>query len=191
MIISSRIILRDQRLSDVRNNYAWQTDPGLSRLDAVSPLVTSFSDYLSAYTTELRYPSSARHSFAIETRDGKHIGNCTYYGINETKEEAELGIVIGDRNYWGKGYGTEAVTALLNYIFSETNIKRICLKTLDWNWRAQKCFKKCGFTPYGHLPRNKFNFVLMKIDREQWQKHRQNWGEFHSASGGQNDDSHP
>ena len=80
-----------------------------------------------------------RHRFAVETLDGKHIGNCAYYGVNETKGEAELGIMIGDRDCWDKGYGADAVGTLLDYIFRRTNLKRIHLKTLDSNIRAQKC----------------------------------------------------
>jgi RimJ/RimL family protein N-acetyltransferase len=93
-----------------------------------------------------------------------------YYNVNETKGEAEIGIVIGNRDYWDKGCGTDTVAALVNRIFRETNLKRLYLKTLDWNLRAQKCFKKCGFTPYGHLNRDGHNFVLMGLHRKQWEK---------------------
>ena len=155
-------------MADVQNDYAWQADPELARLDAAPPLTIPFSRYLSDYVSELHYPSLTRHRFAIETLDGKHIGNCTYYGINEVKGEAELGIIIGDRNCWDKGYGADAINILLDYIFRRTNLRRIYLKTLDSNIRAQKCFQKCGFTPCGHLGKDGFSFVLMEIHRKQW-----------------------
>jgi RimJ/RimL family protein N-acetyltransferase len=78
--------------------------------------------------------------------------------------------MIGNRDYWNKGYGTDTVTTLVDYIFRQMNLKRIYLKTLDWNIRAQKSFQKCGFTPYGHLARDGYNFVLMEIYRSQWRK---------------------
>ena len=168
MIIGSKIKLRDKRLSDARNDYQWQTNPELVRLDAVPLLTTSFPQYLLDYTSALRYPTSTRHVFAIETLDGKHIGNCVYYNVNETKSEAELGIMLGDGDHWDRGYGTDAVTTLVNHIFQQTNLKRIYLKTLDWNQRAQKCFQKCGFTPCGRLVRDGYNFVLMELHRKQW-----------------------
>ena len=149
MIIGSRIILRDKKLADAPDDYAWQTDPELAHLDAAPLLTTTFTQYLSDYASQLRYLPSTRHQFAIDTLDGKHIGNCVYYGINETKSEAELGIMIGDRNCWNKGYGADAVTTLVSYIFCQTKINRIYLKTLESNHRAQKCFQKCGFTPCG------------------------------------------
>ena len=170
MIIGGKVILRAKRLADARDDYAWQTDPELTQLDAAPLLAMTFSQYLSNYVGELRYPSSTRRRFAIETLDGKHIGNCGYYDISETKGEAELGIMIGNRDCWDKGYGVDAVNTLLNYIFRRTNLKRIYLKTLDSNTRAQRCFQKCGFISYGHLARDESSFVLMEIHRKQWEE---------------------
>ena len=166
MIIGNKIKLRSGRLADAQNDYTWQTDPELARLDATPPLTTTLSQYLLGYISELRYPSLNRNRFAIETMDGEHIGNCVYYNMSEPKGDTELGILIGNRDYWDKGYGADTVTTLVNYIFSQTNLKRIYLKTLDWNQRAQKCFQKCGFTPYGYLARDGFSFVLMEIHRK-------------------------
>ena len=169
MIIGSKVILRDKRLADAQNDYAWQTDPELARLDAVSLLTIPFSLYLSEYACEMRYSSPTRHRFAIETLDGKHIGNCTYYDINKIEDEAQLGIMIGNRDYWDKSYGADAVNTLLGHIFSNTNLRRIYLRTLGSNHRARECFKKCGFTPYGHLVKDGFSFVLMEIHRKHWE----------------------
>ena len=169
-IIGNKVILRDKRLADARNDYTWQTDPELARLDAAPMLNTTFSQYLSDYASDLRFTLPTRHRFAIETLAGKHIGNCGYYDIDEAKGEAELGIMIGARDCWDKGYGADAVTTLVNDIFRKTNLKRIYLKTLDSNSRAQKCFQKCRFTPHGHLVRDGFSFVLMEIHRKQWEE---------------------
>ncbi len=170
MTTGSKIKLREKKLADALNDYIWRIDPELARLDAVPLLTTTFSRYLSDYAHELCFHSLTRHRFAIEILDGKHIGNCVYYNVDETKGEAELGIMIGNRDYWDKGYGADTVTTLVKYIFSQTNLKRIYLKTLDSNSRAQRCFKKCGFIAYGHLALNGFSFTLMEINRKQWQK---------------------
>jgi len=174
MILGSKIKLREKKLADALNDYTWQTDPELAQLDAAPLLTTSLSEYLSAYAGELRYPSSTRHRFAIETLKGRHIGNCGFYNIDDTKGEAELGIMIGNRDYWNKGYGTDAVTTLVSYIYQQTNLKQIYLKTLDSNSRAQKCFKKCGFTPYGRLVKDGYSFVLMELHYKRWEERRQN-----------------
>ncbi len=170
MLIGNKVILRDKRLSDARDDYTWKADPELARLDATPRLYVSFSQYLLDYASELYYSFLIRRQFAIDTLDGKHIGNCVYYGIDEAKGEAELGIMIGNRDYWNEGYGCDAVATLLNYIFRETNLKRLYLKSLDSNLRAQKCFQKCGFTPCGHLNKDGYSFMLMDIYRTQWQE---------------------
>ena len=169
MTIDSKVRLREKKIGDALNDYTWRTDPELTQLDAAPLLETTFPEYLKNYAFELRYPLLTRHAFAIETLEGKHIGNSVYYGIDEIKGEAELGIMIGDRNYWDKGCGASAVSALIDYIFRHTKLKRIYLKTLESNKRAQRCFEKCNFTPCGHLKRDGANFVLMELHRAEWE----------------------
>lgn len=168
MIISSKVILREKNPADAWDDYAWETDPELARLDAAPPLSISYPWFLSEYTNELYRSSTTSHRFAVDTLDGKHIGNCSYYNLDETRGEVELGIMIGNRDYWNKGYGTDAVTTLVNYIFHQTDLNRIYLKTLDWNTRAQKSFQKCGFSSYGQMAKDGYNFVLMEIYRSRW-----------------------
>jgi len=168
MLIGRKIRLRPKSLTDAHDDYAWQTDPELAHLDAVLPLNMTFPQYLAEYARKLRYPALTKHPFAIETLEGKHIGNCVYFDTND-KDDAELGIMIGNREYWNKGYGTDAVGTLVGYIFRKTKFHRIRLKTLETNSRAQKCFKKCGFIPFGHLFRNGYNFILMELTRKKWQ----------------------
>ena len=170
MTSGAKTRLREKRLSDARSDYSWQTNPELAALDAVPPLSFSYAEYLARYAAELRYPTTRRQRFAIETSDGEHIGNCTYYAINHKRGEAELGIMIGNRDYWDKGYGADAITALLEYVFGQTKLNRLYLKTLVNNKRAQKCFAKCGFTPCGHLKKDGYSFILMELNREEWQK---------------------
>ncbi len=170
MIAGSKVILREKSSVDAWDDYAWETDPELSQLDAASPITITFSRYLADYDDELSHSPPTSHQFAIDTLDGKHIGNCSYYNISETRGEAELGIMIGNRNYWNKGYGSDVVTTMVNYIFCQTNLNRIYLKTLASNSRAQKCFQKCGFTPYRHWDKDRFSFTLMEIHRKPWQE---------------------
>jgi RimJ/RimL family protein N-acetyltransferase len=170
MTTGSKVKLREKKLADVADDYAWFTDAELAELDAAPIPTTTFPEYLAEYTSDLRYPPTIRHQFAIETKEGKHIGNCTYYGIDSDKGEAELGIMIGDRDYWDKGYGADAVSALLEYVFEKTKLNRLYLKTLVNNKRAQNCFAKCGFTPYGHLKKDGYSFILMELNRQEWEK---------------------
>ena len=166
----SSIVLRRKRLADAWDDYAWETDPELAYLDAAPVLTTAFSRYLADYDWELRNPRTSSRQLAVDTLDGRHMGNCSYYNISKFTSETELGIMIGDRNYWNKGCGTDIVTTLIRHIFNQTELKRIHLKTLESNIRAQKCFQKSGFKQYKLSIRSKFNFVLMEIHRSQWQE---------------------
>ena len=170
MLKGKKIVLREKRWEDATNDYAWRSDDELARLDAAPPLKIPYTEYLFEHATELSSPSERRRRFAIESLDGKHIGNCMYYDIDKKKGQAELGIMIGDRNYWEQGYGTDAVTVLLDHIFSTTSLNRIYLKTLEWNARAQACFQKCGFVPYGHAKKRNNNFVTMALTRNDWER---------------------
>jgi RimJ/RimL family protein N-acetyltransferase len=169
MITNSRIRLCDKQVGDATNDYAWKTDPELAELDATTPLNMTFNEYLFMYLGELQMPTTTRHEFSIETLNGEHIGNCAYFNINRFKAETEVGILLGNRQYWGKGYGTEAMTSLVDYIFSRYNFRRVHLKTLDYNIRAQHCFLKCGFNPCGQKKLNNYLFILMELPRERWQ----------------------
>jgi RimJ/RimL family protein N-acetyltransferase len=168
MITGKKTILREKSIDDVSSDYAWETDPELARLDATSPVKTPFGRYRVDYAEELRNPYYASRRFAIDTPDGKHIGNCAYYNISEENGETEMGIMIGDRSYWSKGYGTDVVTTLLAYIFDNTGLNRVYLKTLASNYRAQHCFLKSGFKPYVRLVKNGHDFLFMEIYRKEW-----------------------
>jgi RimJ/RimL family protein N-acetyltransferase len=88
-----------------------------------------------------------------------------YYNLREDEGEAELGITIGDRGHWGQGYGSDAIQALVRFLFSSKRLRRVFLHTLDWNTRAQRCFGKAGFVPRGAVSRDGQNFVLMEVRR--------------------------
>ncbi len=168
MLGTSKVVLRNKRMSDARDDYIWQKDPELSRLDATVPLDCSFEEFLADFAGEVQYPSPSRRPFAIETADGKYIGNCVYYNVDDKKSQAELGIMIADRDYWSQGYGTEAMTALIDHVFRRTRLDRLYLKTLTTNLRAQQCFSRCGLAACGFLERDDYSFLLMEIHRSQW-----------------------
>lgn len=170
-VIGSKVILRGKRMSDASEDYAWRSDEELCRLDAAMVLNIPFEHFARSFDDEVSYHSPRRRRFAIDTLDGKHIGNCMYYNIDKVRKEAELGVMIGNRDYWNQGYGADAVTTLLNHIFSDTNIARVYLHTLEWNVRAQQCFGKCGFVPYRKRRRYNGTFIVMEVYRGDWLSH--------------------
>ncbi|MSQ14337.1 MAG: N-acetyltransferase [Dehalococcoidia bacterium] len=183
-IKGEKVILREKRLEDAESDYKWRSDPELATFDGVPPLRMSLNSYLSVFREELRYPSRRHRTFAIEDYDGRHIGNCMYYDIDEGAGQAELGILIGEREYWSKGYGTDAVNALLHHIFGSTKLERVYLHTLEWNIRAQKSFEKSGFVRIGEVKRSDNIFIAMEIYRS-WMETNAKTGAGHFGDTGE------
>ena len=167
LIRGELIQLRRKRLSDAPADFGWRSDPELASFDAAGPLRSTYDDYLALYKEELQYPGPYRHMLAIETRDGRHIGNVMYYNIDERRGEAELGITIGEREYWSRGFGRDAVATFVRFIFESTRLRRVYLNTLAWNERARRAFEAAGFTACGKRRRDGNVFVTMEIVREE------------------------
>jgi RimJ/RimL family protein N-acetyltransferase len=100
------------------------------------------------FDREAEDPPRHKTDFAIEA-DGKLIGNCGLFGMNETARHAELGITIGDKEYWGRGYGRDAIQLLLDYAFRLLNLRRVWLEVHAENERAIRAYRACGFVEEG------------------------------------------
>ncbi len=161
-----RTVLRRKRMSDAVNEYRWRSDPELAEFDASRPVQAPFEEYAQNWSFDLRFTDMALRSFAIEDENGRHIGNIMYYNLDNGNAEAEVGISIGERECWSKGYGADAVKALVKALFDSWDLKRVYLHTLDWNHRAQRSFRKAGFVDCGVSWRNGRTFFVMEVRRE-------------------------
>ena len=81
----------------------------------------------------------------IDIKTDKLIGNCSLFTIEHEHRKAEFGIFIGDKSYWGKGFGTEATELILDYGFNILNLHNILLKVYNFNKKAIHCYEKAGF----------------------------------------------
>ena len=79
------------------------------------------------------------------------IGHCALFHFDEVAHTCELGITIGDKAYWGKGYGTDAIRLLVDYAFRLRNLRKVWLTVLGNNARAIAAYQKCGFEKEGRL----------------------------------------
>ena len=164
--------IRAKRLEDARLDWMWRTDAELAELDAATVSPLTFEQFRNQYEWQLRRTSIYRCTFAVEAvADGCHIGNVMYYNVDRIRRQAELGVIIGDREYWGAGYGREAVALLVDYIFTHSSLTRVYLHTLDWNVRAQRAFRAVGFRDCGRVRRGRHRFHQMQVLREwRWQQ---------------------
>lgn len=103
----------------------------------------------------------------------EYIGTVELYDMN--KEHATLGIIIGEKDYWSKGYGPEAIYALLCHAFDTIGLKRVRLNTYGDNLRAQRSFKRIGFVETKRIKNFKGREdVYMEIKRDAWQEFLRN-----------------
>jgi len=162
--------IREKEIEDIADEYSWRTDEELSRLDATRPLTMSYDDFFRYSKEEMKFPNYKSKKLALDTKDNIHIGNVMYYDYSISNKQTELGIMIGNKDYWGKGYGTEAVKLMLEYLFSGLNLKRVYLHTLSWNYRAQASFIRAGFNVVRSVRRGGHDFILMEVIESDWSK---------------------
>lgn len=87
--------------------------------------------------------------WSIETNEGVVIGTVSLLEINNHHSSAEIGIVVGDKNYWGKGVATEIIKELVKYAFNELNLSCLSAEVEVSNLGMQKVFQKSGFIQDG------------------------------------------
>ena len=171
-IRAGKVILRPKRLEDAEDDYSWRLDEELAELDASSPIRQSFDEFLRFYKDDLTRQSPSSMKFAIADLTGIHIGNVMCYDINLNFGEAELGIMIGKREYWNKSFGYHTLAGIIDYMFMAKAIRLLYLHTLDWNFRAQRSFQKCGFRQKRTIHRSGRDLIRMELERNYWLEHR-------------------
>jgi RimJ/RimL family protein N-acetyltransferase len=148
MIYGTITRLRRIERDDIPTFVRWFADPEvrefllLNRPISIAEEEQWFVQQLQSQNAEL---------FAIETNDGIHIGNIGLHDINWLHRSAEMGIVIGHKQYWGKGYGSDAIRTLLRFAFDEMNLHRVQLTVYEDNARAIRAYEKCGLRHEGRL----------------------------------------
>ena len=164
--------LRAPERGDLPSFVKWFNDPEVTQFLLRSPPMSMEEEerwFSSLLTSEGKV-------FSIETLEGKLIGNLGIIHIDHTNRKADIGIVIGEKDHWSKGYGTDALIVILGYMFDELNMERIWLYADGDNERAQKCYRKCGFRKEGVFRHNRFkdgrftDDVVMSILRSEWRK---------------------
>jgi RimJ/RimL family protein N-acetyltransferase len=115
--------------------------------------------------------------FTIRTlADDRLIGELDLFLLTPNRSEAFVGIGIGERDFWGKGYGTDALQVALRYAFTELNLHRVTLSVFEYNERAIRSYQKCGFQVEGRerqfLLRDgqRYDMLYMGILREEWER---------------------
>lgn len=145
-IIGEKVILRPLCDHDLDNRVQWMNDSETARL---------FTGLIPTRRYELADACRWRENteldpktvvWAIDDKDGGHIGDVDMHGIDVRMYSAKLTILIGCKKHWNSGYGTDTIRTLLKYAFTEHKLRSVYLKVFIFNKRAIRCYEKCGFT---------------------------------------------
>jgi RimJ/RimL family protein N-acetyltransferase len=146
VIVGEKTRLRGIEREDIPTFVRWFNDPEVRRyLEMYLPMSKAEEEQW----FEAHLESDSNRFFGIETGEGVLIGNVGLHSIDWKNRSAVLGIVIAEKENWGKGYGSDAITTLLRFVFGEMNLHRIHLSVFDFNERAIACYEKCGFRHEG------------------------------------------
>lgn len=148
MIISEKIILREIEEKDLDLIIKWRNDPKILRW---------FFSYLPLNKVKQRkwyekyLNDDTQQTFIIELKEEIPIGTVGLTGIDYKNQRAELTIVIGEKEYGGKGLGKEALDVLVKFAFNEMNLRKIKALVFSDNERAINLYEKYGFIKEGVL----------------------------------------
>lgn len=113
--------------------------------------------------------------FTIRTvAEDQLIGNVDLNGVDWVARNCWVGIGIGERAYWGKGYGTEAMCLALRFAFGALNLNRVTLDVFEYNQRAYRSYLKAGFKEEGRMRQwmqrggERYDLIFMGIMRDEW-----------------------
>ena len=173
-LVGAKCYLSPVSLEDAAKWTQWDND-----LEVTIPLGDeAYTPYPAEKTRQIieDVVRSQGHIFSIvDLETDELIGRCMLFDIDQVNRRAMLGIVIGEKDYWDKGYGQDATRLLLDYGFNLLNLNSIMLGTFSFNARAINCYKRVGFKEIGRrrqariIGDEKYDAVLMDILAEEFE----------------------
>jgi diamine N-acetyltransferase len=171
-----KVRLRAVEREDLPRYVEWFADQTVSEnLSRQMPM--SLAQEERWFEENLKLPVEEQALAVDAKRSGEkweHIGGAGFNFIDKRNRLAECGVFIGNRKYWGKGYGTDGLLALLRYGFDTLNLNRIQLCVISFNERAIHVYEKIGFVREGtqreaHFYRGRYwDMHLYSILRREW-----------------------
>ena len=165
--------LRPPEEGDLPTFVRWFNDPDVRYWLSMSDVPELTLEAEREWYEEMRGDPS-RVVWCIQTEEGQHIGNLGLHAIDEAQGRATLGISIGEKGQWSRGYGSDAIRQVLRYAFAELGLRRVDLQVDEDNLRGIRCYEKCGFVREGLLRAHRLrrgqpvNAMVMAVLREDW-----------------------
>ena len=151
MIESKRLLLRPVELTDVNERYrAWMNDPAVMKYTE-SRFQTHALEQIRQYVASVQADPSSRVFAIIEHESGKHIGNIKIGHIHPVHRHADVGIIIGDKASWGKGYATESLQLVAGFAGRNLKLHKLTAGIYANNLGSLQAFLKAGFVLEGRF----------------------------------------
>ena len=175
MIVGKPIRLRAIEREDLPSFVQWLNDPEV-REGLAAYLPMSMAREERWFEDMLKRPPEEQ-PFAMDVNIQENwvlIGSIGFRDFNWVARKAEIGIMIGDKSHWNKGYGTEAMRLMLQHGFETLNLHRIYLKVFANNPRAVRSYEKAGFVLEGRLREAHYahgayiDDLIMSMLRPEW-----------------------
>lgn len=170
-----RIILRSVKLKDAKDYPIWFKDQEVVRFLG-NKLLNIKKKAVSDYFRKMLLNKN-KIIWAITIKGNKQIGNIAL-SLDRLNKRVDLGIVIGDKNYWGDGFAPECLGIVADYVFKKLKYERLELTVFKENSRAINAYKKVGFKKEGILRNHIYAWIgekyhdeyIMSILRSEWLK---------------------
>jgi RimJ/RimL family protein N-acetyltransferase len=165
--------------TDLPTIARWYQDTELLRLFDARPAEPP-SEIVLGQWLEAQHQADNAFPFAIRLLDRPDLlGYIELDQILWTHQVGWVNISIGDRSYWGKGYGYEAMQLVLEFAFQELNLHRVQLTVFSYNTRAIALYEKLGFQREGvyreflHRDGDRHDMYLYGLLRPEWNPHQE------------------
>lgn len=154
----------------------WRRDSEFMRLiDSSEVMLRSQKDSQKWIEKELEDQEVNQYMFTIRTlAEDKLLGDIGLSVVNWMSRDAFVGLGIGERDFWGRGYGTDVMKVILRYAFMEINLRRVTLSVFEYNPRAVRSYEKAGFVHEGRMRQflnregKRWDMLFMGILRDEW-----------------------
>jgi RimJ/RimL family protein N-acetyltransferase len=135
----------------LENCLAWINDPDITDTLSIGVFPMSRPAQIQ-WIQQMSAPGGSDVVFAIETLEGRHIGNSGIHRIDWVARSAMTGTVIGAKDIWGQGYGTEAARLRARYCFEQLNLEILFSEFIEGNERSRRMQEACGYEVWGVKP---------------------------------------
>jgi RimJ/RimL family protein N-acetyltransferase len=146
-----RVKLTPLRMENIHTHFRWNNDPELNRLDSEVPYEEeSFGAFKGRFERMCEEPTPSNRMFEIHALEPETLIGVAYTThISPHSRHAKVGITIGDRDYWGRGYGRDSFEVLLSYCFDQLDLHRVCAETFEYNTAWRDLVEGMGFEREG------------------------------------------